>query len=460
MSLNDKLFDRISEELKDHEEPYVLGSWERFEKHREQVYRKRKQKLFFRAAAAVVIAGLLSAYLWMALSSSIPAEQITGEQPGTIGEPDAPAMQAAPRESYSGAATEPRNPDSPGAERQADRPLAGARMNTEGSSPTEGAGFSERSSDPTAETPAPGIQPLSGQETPLYDSSRLYALYPLKPVRLTDSYLYLRADEANVYMLTKAHPAAVTKTVRTDHIVQSSGIVTREDLPSSGRYPDRNALTFSIAYASMMNIHDSETDLASGAGMYAGWNFAPGFTLSTGLAISQNNLSYRDRQNQFLASAELPEVKISDVEGPAVMSGEQLSSVQVNFLNLEIPFDLRYHISDRFSISAGFSSVTFLREEYDYNFEWTHRPQTFGSSQNESQTPERVVTYRTNHKETEPALSEINWGAFYTFSAGYHHKIFNDNTVSFEPFFRVPAGQVSSRGIRYSTGGLQLRVLF
>src|SRR5690625_5438050 len=119
----------------------------------------------------------------------------------------------------------------------------------------------------------------------------------------------------------------------------------------------------------MMNIDDSETDLGSGAGMYADWNFAPRFTLSTGLAIAQNNLSYRDRQEQFLAAAELPEVKVSAVEDPVVMSGDQLSSVQLNFLNLEIPFDLRYYIFDRFIISSGFSSVTILRETFDLTYE-------------------------------------------------------------------------------------------
>src|SRR5690625_2131305 len=105
MSLNDDLFDHIREELKDYEEPYVLGSWERFEKHREQAYRKRKRRLFFRAAAAVLIAGLISAYLWIAFSSSTAVEQISGQQQPAIGDPVAPAIEATPQELYSGAAT-------------------------------------------------------------------------------------------------------------------------------------------------------------------------------------------------------------------------------------------------------------------------------------------------------------------------------------------------------------------
>src|SRR5690625_7060322 len=79
MSLNDDLFDHIRKELNDHEEPYVLGSWERFEKHREQANRKRKRMLFFRAAAAVLIAGLISVYLWIAFSSSTRSEEHTSE---------------------------------------------------------------------------------------------------------------------------------------------------------------------------------------------------------------------------------------------------------------------------------------------------------------------------------------------------------------------------------------------
>src|SRR5690625_6125327 len=140
--------------------PYTTLFRSRFEKHREQAYRKRKRRLFFRAAAAVLIAGLISAYLWIAFSSSTAVEQISGQQQPAIGEPVAPAIEATPQELYSGAATESRTTDSSGAE----SPVAASRPVEESSSPAEDAEFIERSAEPASSAPDPGAQPPSAWE--------------------------------------------------------------------------------------------------------------------------------------------------------------------------------------------------------------------------------------------------------------------------------------------------------
>ena len=489
MSDDDKLFERFKELLEDHEEPYVLGSWERFEKHKARSQKKQKQKMYIRAAAAILILSMASAYIWMSLSNSIPVEQITMEQPRLPDEQTmVPADPATPSAQRAETATDLQAPDSPVADRSpvaADSMDASRLPGTDQQIPNRIASDSspyanhslvsdqqepeirpEGTRDLAADTPREfvGDTPLdlpadTPMESSYFEVDAVMAHVPLTQILSAEPSVYIQKGRTALttnYEPERA-PGEISPVDDLPH--PASDVITREDLQLADHRTGNRPLTLSIAYASVMNIHDSQTDLGSGAGVYAGWNFAPGFTLSTGVAVSQNNLSYSDRQDDFLAASQMPEMEVSGVES-TIMSGDHLSSVQVNFLNLEIPLDLRYHISNSFSISAGVSSVTFLREEYDYNFEFAHRTQSFGNNQTDSPSAETVVTYRTTQTQSEPALNEVNWGAFYTFSVGYQHDIFNRYTASFEPFFKVPAGPVASRGVRYSTGGVQLRISF
>lgn len=481
MNDDDKLFERMKDLLADHEEPYVLGSWERFEKHKGRTLKKQKQKFFIRAAA-ILLLGLASAYLWISLSSSAPVEQFSVEQPQFNDEqPITPTEPVPPSDQMPKAVTSPLDIESSVADHGSDE---GSSLDEENIAMTEGSAAADSDPSLVIEDPEPVLmtdsEPALSENADLtqttdtepardtadahedifyFETNNVLAHKPLSPALFTDPSPNVLEERMALTRYDMQEMVTDEKTPVSEATRSGSTIVTREALELADRQTSSSPLSLSVAYASMMNVHDSKTDLGSGAGVYAGWNFAPKFTLSTGVAISQNNLSYSDQQDNFMAETQYQEMAVSGIE-PTTMSEDNLSSVEVNFLNLEIPLDLRYHISDRFSISAGVSSVTFLREEYDYNFEFTHRPQSFGDPQTGSLSPENVVTYRTTHTESEPALDEVNWGAFYTFSVGYQHEIFNRYTASFEPFVKLPAGQVTSRGVRYSTGGLQLRISF
>lgn len=434
MKDDDKLFERFKDLLENHEEPYVLGSWERFEKHKQRKIKKQKQKIYFRAAAAILLMSLVSLYIWVSLPDSLPADQITENQP-------------LPAEEDPVAPTDPETPPVQLSEADIELPIL--------QTPVSDGEFAPK----TEPDPLPGQTEGTPSAAFYPEHDAVIVHIPLPTVLSSDPSHYIYEKSTALFNSNESEKTAGDSPSFADRPLAGSDVITRGDLQFSDSRTRNKTLTLSVAYASMMNIHDSQTDLGSGAGVYAGWNFAPGFTLSTGLAVSQNNLSYSNREDDFLTAAHFSQMEELGIEANT-MSEDHLSSVQVNFLNLEIPLDLRYHISNSFSISAGVSSVTFLRENYDYNFEFAHRTQSFGDEQLNMSSPETVVTYRTTHTQSEPALDAVNWGAFYTFSVGYEHEIFNRYTASFEPFVKLPAGQITSRGVRYSTGGLQLRISF
>lgn len=131
-------------------------------------------------------------------------------------------------------------------------------------------------------------------------------------------------------------------------------------------------------------------------------------------------------------------------------------------LRLEIPLSFRYFLTEHFSVSAGISSVAYLKENFDYTYEYQQQIQVFVVDETTGTQPltTRLVTLTESQTQSEPSLNGMDLAAFYTFTVGYQYDIANRHTVSFEPFLKIPTGQLTSRDIQYTTGGIQLKIHF
>lgn len=417
-----QLSEQIREVLLEHEEPYTLGSWERFKQYKNKKTRTRRQKLFMVVAASIVLM-LLFAFAWLNLES-LPDGQIAEDQsqdPSNAIENTTPSF------------SELENVPLPGnsAEKLPGNEMADNEMS--------------RSSD------------KSPNESNTQNFGRSDA-----PVSRKSLQKYTRKDYG--FFTTVDAPDQIRKVLQTAGSNQpvepgsnnqgANIIVQNEDIGYLSNPGPKKDLVFSIAYAPVVNIHDSQTDLGSGGGFYADWNFTRNLTVSSGVFIAQNRLKYSGETGNRL-------MEFSKEDGPSLLTGDDLASVQLDFVNLEIPLNVRYSLTNHLSLSVGIASMAFLKEEYNYNFEYEQRIQVFENFETTGLQPTtRVVTVRTTQTQSEPSLERMNWAAFYTFSVGYRQEIFNSYIASFEPFLKIPAGQVTSRNISYTTGGIQLKISF
>lgn len=420
-----QLSEHIKQVLHNHEEDYVLGSWERFQRHKNKKARIRKQRIFL--AIAVSILFMVLSMLALMDIEFTPKEQVAEhqqtEQPD-IHEGDSPLPSAEPEP------TSVSQPDSNQESSEAeitednsnDRAALQEPVSEDNLTGTVAAISFKRKSVPQPSLAEFGHAPLSNTLERISDLASN-----------TDSDRSLSSTLNNEV---------------------SGEFVENEDIPHSLNSSQQKDFVFSVAYASIMNIHDSQTDIGPGGGFYADWNFARNLTLSSGLFIAQNQLKYSGESGYRL-------MKFADEDGPTTLTGDDLASVQLDFVNLEIPLNVRYYITNHLSFSAGISSMAFLKEEYNYNFEYEQRIQVFENTETTGPRPTtKVVTMRTTQTQSEPSLERMNWAAFYTFSVGYQQEVFNGYTASFEPFVKIPAGQVSSRDISYTSGGIQLKISF
>ena len=425
--MNRKNENQLSEHIKqvmlEYEEPYVLGSWERFQRYKIRKNNIRKQRIFMVIAASVIIV-LIFGFAIISFHSSTQeqvVEQQLTEQQEIPGNNDEPHLSITESENDSYSQSNKKKEHTGTYQSQSTKPLSESNPNT------------------FAETHLPV------SHKPVPESSMV------NPASLLSSLKF-----QNLLVVSSSHRLEYlgSSEFNNGNIASNTFVGEKDIRQSFGNAMNKNVV-FSFAYASVMNIHGSQTDLGAGGGFYTDWNFAKNLTLSSGLFIAQNRLKYENEQTARLAKS------LVDDGTPTTLTTDDLDYVQLDFVNLEIPLNIRYSLTDELSVSAGVSSMAFLKEEYEYNFEYEQKIQVF--QDDETAGPRLVnetVTVRTMQTQSEPSLNSMNWAGFYTFSVGYKQTIFQRYSASFEPFIKIPAGQVTSRGISYTTGGVQLKISF
>lgn len=459
--------DRIREKLLNHEEPYVLGSWERFQEHKKKKSIKAGIRVFVRVAAVILLV-LSSFYLWtkteeiteQAYSEDFPVESPNIRKFESLSPPakedhlltaDDPEGQSAGRNnrgtSGKGSVCE---------SAETGEVLATAEPDIH---ETEGGHTGEEAATDSIQDIHRVNNPPAADRDISIDKKTGGAPSAVPPPSIPRRSLAADRLMSVVLKNEEDNPLQNEGVLHNNTAAQRLG---RSLSPSAGefeedegirRIPDSSfekSIQFSIAYASMIHTHDAKTDLGAGGGLYADWKLARNMALSSGVFIAGNQLKYGTEDSNIM--------RIMEDEVKQQTSGD-LSFMQVDLVSLEIPLSFHYSVSENLSVSAGISSMAFLKESYNYTFEYQQEIQTFRTSETGLESVTRMVTLTESQKQSEPSLNGMDWSAFYTLSVGYQQRLAG-HTFSFEPFLKMPTGRLAARNIRYTTGGVQLKFSF
>ena len=190
-----------------------------------------------------------------------------------------------------------------------------------------------------------------------------------------------------------------------------------------------------------------------GAGVTADIKITGQLRLLTGLAVAQNSLNYNGSipaasQSSFeVASARLflaPQTNTGYTFQPAAM----VKNYNASLVGLDIPLNLKYDFSypkNRFYITTGFSSGTFINEAYTYQYNYPASSAPF-------------------MQQTQGVTTNKSFNSFYlaktlnlAFGAGLP---FRKNIIFIEPFFKYPVGGLGSQELRFGSGGVNLKFNF
>jgi hypothetical protein len=425
-SSDEELINHIKNGLADHEEEYVVGNWEKFNK-------KEKK----RPAIILWMGGIGAAAAVLLISFALFFNENSKEK--TISE-DNEIAKTAPLE-----VNELGNSD-----------------NNTGSSTVR-------------------VQPESVEKT----TNALTAVIGKEQVTTSNSDLALVSPVNDLLPLTAPLVAANPIVKQPDYIVQQQNSVVKQPDPVAVVTADptddiaKKPITLDAFLAKENELNASKKATGEKQTLTNKWDLgvvvAPSFGNTTnklnmgyGVSMAYNlnskvsvgsGISY----NEMGASKDI--IGNSAPNSPSanalVSDTKSLESVNTRVSGIDIPLEVRYNLSSRFYANVGVSAFAVINQQQNnvylrgtviqettLNLAGDVKPQSF------------LRTEKVSEKATETLSPNSRLIGFYNFSFGYRQKLSKDKSIGIEPFMKVPMKDVTKENLRLLGTGLKIKLDF
>ncbi|MEN5232054.1 hypothetical protein [Sphingobacterium faecium] len=163
-------------------------------------------------------------------------------------------------------------------------------------------------------------------------------------------------------------------------------------------------------------------------------------SMSYNAAVSNNPVIKND-ESLLLAKQQAPD--------------KELSAVNNKLLTIDIPVDVRYHVTKSFYTSVGVSYVGVLDQTQENYFVNGINEHTAADNGNAVYAPENM---KQSFKGNAVNTNEFN--GFVNFSVGKKMQVGKKLSVAVEPFVKLPVGGLKSTDLNYTNGGLKVVTSF
>ncbi len=197
-----------------------------------------------------------------------------------------------------------------------------------------------------------------------------------------------------------------------------------------------------------------------GGGIAVAYRLSNRFSLGSGVSVGQLGIGLSAEPGQSLASVERQyDAPRTDAHGFMTEPSQykEVTSISSNVLALDIPIDLRYHITEGFYTSVGISFLTILNEQRTNHFvDRINRP-TFeqSNSTNKDLAMSVQAVYSSERAASEP-LEGRGYTGFVNFSIGRKVPLSRKLSISVEPYFKLPVGSLSREEMDFTNGGIRI----
>ncbi len=227
--------------------------------------------------------------------------------------------------------------------------------------------------------------------------------------------------------------------------------VQQEGQVSQRRDPENNHLTLSFFAGPHMNYAEgSEAQLNFGVGFTSDIRLLPKLSLTTGLAIARNSLSFT-RDMPASANRTANTLLPSNSQGSGFTANfTTITRYQAQLLGLDVPVNLKYQVipaDNKLYLSAGLSSGTYFNESYGVRYQNYNATNGFTSQTMGEQT-------------TKPVFSRFDLARTLNISIGFSSKLNRSRNLTVEPFLKYPLGGLGSENLKFGASGINLRMNF
>lgn len=184
-----------------------------------------------------------------------------------------------------------------------------------------------------------------------------------------------------------------------------------------------------------------------------GYGVSMGYALTDKISLN-SGVSY----SEMAASKNLP----PQVNTSAIADGSKsLESIEAKVTGIDIPLEIKYRVSKNLYANVGVSAFAVINQRQSNSYV---QEKVVERAVYSSVGSDQLKTFAVNERVVEQAPeSEIKDGryiGFYNFSFGYKQKISKGKAVSIEPFMKVPMKEVSKENLRLIGTGVRLKLDF
>ncbi|MGC4232920.1 MAG: hypothetical protein QM594_08065, partial [Niabella sp.] len=151
----------------------------------------------------------------------------------------------------------------------------------------------------------------------------------------------------------------------------------------------------------------------------------------------------------------------SYVTGPQQVS--TLQQVEGSLSGIDIPVEVNYNIGKKLYAAAGISGLVVINDNRKYTYLDNRNEKVSVQSNNGSLKEDRAVMFSEKNITSQPVEAHddnVPFLGFYNLSVGFRQKISGRNSVSLEPFIKVPVKGVTRQNLNYTGSGIRLKFDF
>ena len=193
--------------------------------------------------------------------------------------------------------------------------------------------------------------------------------------------------------------------------------------------------------------------LNMGYGLNMEYALSPKISINSGLIY-----------NQLSATKNIEGANIFQSEGSVRSpndNAKNLESVNANISGLDIPLEIKYHINKFIYANFGVSAFATLNQQRSDSFiEEKLVTQLSVSITGEQQENVLLVYERSTQKVADSQVDIPKYLAFYNFSFGFRQKVARNSFINFEPFLKLPVQEITAERLRLIGTGLRLKFNF
>lgn len=448
---NKELIERMAETLRDHQLPYKTGSWERFVR---QSGNKPKRVIwpYWAAAAILLVASGLFIYQYGPTQDGVEMAKVQPSVPeGIVESLPTDKLKIPPSTSQDEGIQYPKQVD--GKNRLATTDSQKHLAETNAVYPESE--NTEIESDLRHGLVTAKDEELSEQKT------LIAAVVDEKKSPMTEGKQIEVAKQEEVIGVESVEDKAP---IRSLVLVENSpdersNEIGKEMDGSSGLKDDATGRTWGLGLVVAPTLTSERVNL--GGGVEVAYRLSDRFSLSSGIGISEmlvgqqvgGGLLNRSNDQAFSPAPNSPGFQGEHLS-PGYVANVSLTDMTSNFLMMDVPLNLTYHVSKQFYTSVGMSFMTLFNEQRTYQYTANEYMMTaYGIV---SQT----VNYQRADMINDPAGSSANignaYGGFLNFSFGREFPLSRKINLSVEPFFKIPVGSLSRSDINLNNGGIRI----